>query len=145
MQVTIDLSVLDNLTAEAGKIFIDPKSEETLVKLLELQKQVEDAITDAKAVLEQAALEIDPNFSSIQADKIKVYYRSYGSRYRIDESLIDQVPADLYSKKISYNPIAEAIEKYTTEHKGMPVGVIETERPKSLSFSLKAKQDEQQQ
>lgn len=133
----IDLEKLEALKLEAGKIFLEPEGEKVLVQILEIQQQVEDAVSEVKRILEEKALAIDPNFSSIQADQIKVYYRQYGSRYKIDESQIKIIPKDLYTVKESYYPISEAIEKYTEEHGGMPAGVIEPERPKQLTFSLK--------
>lgn len=137
--MNIDIEFLDKIKLEADRIFLEPEGEETLVKLLEIQTQVEQAIDAAKVKLADAALKLNPNFSSIQGDKVKVYYRAYGSRYKIDESLIDQIPIELYTKKLVYTPVAEAIEEWTKQHEGMPIGIIEPERSKSLSFSLKEK------
>lgn len=134
----IDIEKLENLVLDSDKIFISAEGEEVLVELLRIQKQVEQAIDSAKSKIEQTALKLNPNFSSIQADRIKVYYRAYGARYKIDESFIDQIPVNLYTTKTSYLPVPEEIEKWTEEHKGMPVGIVEPERNKSLTFSLKA-------
>lgn len=133
----VEIEKLEQLTVEADKIFLTPEGEETLVKLLDIQKQVEQAIDAAKLKLEQAALKLNPNFSSIQADKIKVYYRAYGAKYRIDPTNIDRCPKELYKTSVTYNVDSAAVEKWTEEHKGMPVGINEVERTKSLSFSLK--------
>lgn len=133
----IEIENLSKLVADSGKIFLTSDAEDSLVQLLEIQKQVEDAIDEAKATLEKAALATDPNFSSIQSDKVKVFYRQYGARYKIDESLIEEMPAEFYQTKTNYSPNVEAIETWIEEHKGMPYGIIEVDRPKSLSFSLK--------
>lgn len=133
----IDIEKLKELTADAGKIFLTPKGEDVLVQLLEIQKQVEEAIEAAEVTLEEAALKLDPNFTSIQADKIKVFYRAYGTKYAIDESVLPDIPKELYTTKTSYLPDSKAIEKWTEEHKGLPIGVIEKERTKSLKFTLK--------
>src|SRR3990167_3856095 len=135
----IDIEKLDSLKKTADKIFLEPEGEEVLLSLLEIQKQVEDAIDAAKAKLEETALKLDPNFSSIQADKIKVYYRQYGARFKIDESKVAQIPKELYSEKVTYSPIVAEIEKKVEELGGLPDGVIEPERPKQLTFSLKDK------
>lgn len=135
--MVIDIEKLDKLKSEAGKIFLEPEGEEVLVQLLEIQKQVEQAIDEAEAKLEETALKIDPNFSSIQADRIKVYYRAYGYKYKLDETKIAEMPKELYTTSVKYSADSKAIEKWTEEHKGLPVGVIETERTKSLKFSLK--------
>jgi hypothetical protein len=133
----IKIEEVEKLKIDSDKIFLSAEGERTLIQLLEIQKQVEEAIDEAKKRLEYAALKMNPNFTSIQADKIKVYYRSYGERYKIDESQIASIPKGLYSTKVNYKAIAEEVERWTEEHKGMPVGIIEAERPKSLSFSLK--------
>ena len=135
--MNIEIENLEELTAEADKIFLSPEGEETLVKLLEIQKQVEQAIDTAKQKLEQSALKLNPNFSSIQADKIKVYYRAYGAKYRIDQSNLDRCPKELYKSRVTYDVDSVAVEKWVESHKGLPVGINEVERAKSLSFSLK--------
>lgn len=139
--MTIDIETLDQLVVEADKIFLTPDGEKTLVKLLKLQEQVENAIKEAEARLEVTALKLNPDFNSIQADKIKVYYRAYGAKYYLDEMQISMTPKELYEAKVKtiYTIDTKAVEKWTAEHKGMPVGIKEVERKKSLKFSLKEK------
>lgn len=133
----IKVEKLEELVANADQIFISPEGEETLIQLLDLQSQVEQAIELAKKKLEESALKLNPNFKSIQADKVKVFYRQYGAKFKIDESQISQLPKDFYSTKVSYTPNVEKIEEFVQEKGGLPVGVIEPDRPKTLSFSLK--------
>ena len=133
------LANVAKLKENADQIFIDPKAEEVLIQLLEAQKQVADAIDQAKKKLEEKALKLNPNFSSIQADKVKVFYRSYGQRYYVDEANINMAPKELYTaeSKITYKIDTKALEKWVDEKGGMPTGIKEYERPKTLSFSLK--------
>lgn len=135
----IDIEKLDNLIADAANVLIKPEAEEVIIQLLDIQEQVETAIKEAKKRIEEAALRINPNFKSLKADKIKVYYRQYGSKYRIDESLIDQVPTSLYKTKKVYSVISKEVDAWTAEHDGMPIGIIETEREKSIAFSKRDK------
>src|SRR3990167_6514442 len=134
----IDIEKLEKLKAEADKIFLAPEGEEVLVQLIEIQEQVDEAIKAAKAKLEETALKLNPLFSSIQADKIKVFYRAYGSKYIIDDSQVQFIPKELYTVKTTYTPESELIEKYIDANKGkMPQGIIEPDRVKQISFSLK--------
>lgn len=134
----IDIEKLKKLKAESDKIFLEPEGEEILVELLELQEQVEEAIKAAKVKLEETALKLNPLFSSIQADKIKVFYRAYGTKYIIDESKIRFIPKELYTSKTTYTPESDAIDKFIDQNKGkIPDGIIEPERQKQISFSLK--------
>lgn len=136
--MNIAIERIDKLISEADKIFLDADGENVLVELLEIQKQVEDAIDQAKSILEEKALKLDPNFASIQGDKVKVYYRSYGSKYIIDESNLSKLPKELYNTKVKYEPDSKAIDNYINENEGkIPLGIIEKERTKQISISLK--------
>lgn len=138
--MNIDISVLTrDLKEEAGKICIEPEGESVLVQLLELQDQVERAIQTAKDVLVVEGSKLNPNFTSIQGDKIKVAYRSYGQRFYLDEANVELAPAELYTKeqKISYKVDAKAVEKWIDENGVMPAGINEVDRPKTLSITLK--------
>jgi hypothetical protein len=138
--MNIDIEKLKDLIPEADKIFLSPDGEEVLIKLLEIKQQVENAIEAAKGMLEKKALELNPNFSSIQADKVKVYYRAYGAKYKIDLVNIEKCPKNFYKVRTVYDVIAKEVEKWTESHKGLPLGINEIERPKSLSFSLKSEE-----
>lgn len=135
--MTIDVEKLNALVAKADQIFIAPEGEAVLLKLLEVQEQLNLAIDAAKKKLEEAALKLDPNFRSIQADNVKVYYREYGTKFKIDESLVSQVPKELYSVETKYKVDGRAVEKWVDQHKGLPLGIQETERTKQISFTLK--------
>jgi hypothetical protein len=139
--IQIDLDKLDELVAKSDEIFLTPEGEKVLIKLLEMQKQVEYAITAAKVKLETAALKTDEHFSSIQADKIKVYYRAFGQRYYIDEKMLNLAPKELYTseEKVVYKINTKAVDKWIDQHGGMPAGITEVGRKKSITFSLKDK------
>lgn len=134
----IKIENLQQLVADGDKIMLEPGAEEVLAQILDLEKKITDAKTEIKEKLRVAALALNPNFKSIQGDKIKVAFQSYGARYKIDESLINTVPKEFYETKISYSPNGDVIEQFANEHKGgLPMGVIEVDRPKQISFSLK--------
>lgn len=135
----IEIEKLDNLIADADKVFIDPEAEKVLLKFLEIKDQVDAAEKAIKEKLEEVALRINPNFQSLKSDNLKVYYRQYGPRYKLDESLIDKTPKELYKKEMKYSIIPKEVDTWTKQHDGMPIGIIENERPKSLSFSRKEK------
>ena len=140
MKITIDLEKLNDCVAEADKIMIGPEGEKVLLKLLELEVQIAQAIQDANAKLETAALAKNPDFKSIQADKIKVYYRTYIPRFYIDEANVGMVPKELYTtqSKVTYSLDTKAIEKFIDEKKALPAGIVEVKvRPKKMKFSLK--------
>lgn len=135
----IDIEKLIGLVSKADKIFLSKDGETVLVELLTIQKQVEEAIEAAKKRLEDAGKSINPNFMSIQGDKIKVYYRAFGQRFYVDEEHINEAPKELYSaeSKIVYKVDSKLVEKWVEEKGGMPTGIREVERNKSIVFKLK--------
>lgn len=134
----INIEKLPQLIEKADSIFISSDGEDILIQLLDLQQQIEDAIDEAKAKIEAKALELDPNFASIQGDRVKVYYRAYGSKYIIEPDRIADVPKELYNTKIKYEADSKAIDAFINEHEGkVPLGIIEKDREKQLSITLK--------
>jgi hypothetical protein len=135
--INIAYEDLQSLVAEGKNIVASPKAEEALVALLTLKEEVENAIEEAKKVIEEKALELNPNFSSIRSDKIKVAYKTYGAKYAIDETKVNFLPKEVYRSKVSYTADAKALEKFVEEHGGLfPDGIIIKDRKKSMSISL---------
>ena len=137
----IDIEKIAELVTKSDDIFMSAGGEQVLVDLLTIQEQVENAIATAKEKLEAAALKANPNFSSIQGDKVKVYYRAYGAKYYVDESNINLAPKEFYTveSKVSYKIDTKALEKSIDQTGKVPAGIVEVDRKKTLSFSLKAK------
>jgi len=131
------LDDIKKISKDGDKIFLEPEGENVLIQILEAEKQLAEVKEEVKAKLAETALKIDPNFSSIQSDKVKVYYREYGSKYYIDETQIDLIPEDLVTPRLSYSVNSKAVEEWVDQHGGMPTGIKEVERVKTLSFTLK--------
>lgn len=137
MVYTLDLSKLANLKQDAEGIFMTAEAGDVLATICELEEKLKLAREEAEKVLEASALKLNPTFNSIRNDRVKVYYRPYGARFYLDETLIANTPKELYTAETKYKVDTKAVEKWVEEHKGMPTGIIEPERKKSLSFSLK--------
>jgi len=136
--MNIKIEELEVLTKQADSIFLTPDGELTLLKLLDIQEQVENAVKEAKAKLEAAALALDPDFSSIQGSKIKVSYRAYGSRYAIDETLpAASLAPGLVTKKEVVSINTEAVDDFIKANGGLPFGIFEPVRNKTISISVK--------
>ena len=135
--MNIDIEKLDNLIADADKVFISAEAESVLLEFLDIKDQVADAEKALKEQLAAAALEINPNFQSIKSDNLKVYFRQYGARYKLDESRIKETPKELYKTETKYSVIPKEVDNWTKHHDGMPIGIHEPDRPKQISFSRK--------
>lgn len=144
MKISVDTDELKKLAAEGKTIFLKPEGEEALLKLLELREAIEAAIDEAKKILEAEALKLDPEFKSIQSDNVRVYYRTYGTKYKLDESKIASIPANLYTTKVSYSVNTKEVEAFAKEKGGLPDGILEPERPKQLTFSRKGVEEDEQ-
>ena len=137
----IEIEKLNDLVCDADKIVLSNDGEKSIIQLLKLQKQIEQAIITAKMMVEKKALELNPNLKSITSDNLRISYRQYGSKYKIDESFFEKLDPSFYKVTKRYDVIADEVEKYTEDHKSLPIGINEIERPKSLSFSLKGEKD----
>lgn len=141
MQITIDTDKIAQLVEDSGKIFLNPEAEQNLIELLEAQKMLEDALTEAKAKIEEEGLKINPNFKGIQADDIRIGYRYFGAEYRIDEAYADKLPEELVNKKVTYSVNNQELKNYVEMHKGLPLGIVANERKKTITISLKGDQN----
>ncbi len=139
LSLTVKYTDLQALVEEGKMIIVTPKAENALVALLELQEKVEEAIDQAKKIIEEKSLALNPNFSSVRSDKVRVFYRAHGAKFAIDESKVHFLPKETYTvnTKVSYVPDVKVLDQYAKEHKGLyPDGIIIRERKKSLSISL---------
>ena len=134
--IKIDLDDVAQLVKDGEQILFTPEAEESLIQLLELKHKVEQAYETAKLRIEEAALKQDPNFKSVQADKIKVGYRTFGAKYSIDQQHIDDLSPDLYTKTTRFSPIAKAIDGYVKDHKALPLGINPNERKPAITIKL---------
>ena len=137
MKIQVDTDNIKLNAENADKIFLSAQGEEELVQLLTLQAEIEEALKEARRILEVTALKINKDFSFIQSDRIKVLYRAYGAKYYVAEGEIPSGDIVTSETKIVNKIDTKAVEKFVKEHGGLPTGITEVERVKSLGFSLK--------
>lgn len=136
--VHIDASDLPILREEGKELVFKRSAEDAIEKLLKLDMQVKFAIDYVKREIEKAGLALNPDFKSVQGDKIKVGYRFFGAKYYIDNDKLDKLPKELVTVEvIKKHKLASAseIEKYIKEHDGkLPEGLVEAERQKQITM-----------
>ncbi len=139
MKMTIDTDQIALVSKDAEKIFISKDGEEQLIQLLEMQEMIEKAIDEAKKLIEEKGLTINPYFKSIEGDRVKVSYRYFGVKYYLEDDKLDQVPAEMYTKEITtkYKVNTDIVEVWAEKNKGLPFGITESNRKKSLNIALK--------
>jgi len=132
--VKINIEKIDKLVKKSDQIFFDSDGEKELIKLLDMQSQIENAISQVKEKLEEKAKQI-PNFKSIQGDKVKVYYRSFGSKYYWDKAT--DVPDNLINVQKRFYVNMKELNNYIKENGTLPVGILESQRNKIITLSYK--------
>lgn len=137
MEIRIDTDKIKVLADDAGNIILTPEAESSIIQLLEIQESIEEAIKLAKDNIEKQALKFNANFNSVASDNLRVGYRVFGSKYKIDESRIDSVPKGLYRTEVKYSVIPDEVDKYVDEHGSLPLGVEEPERKKQITITRK--------
>jgi hypothetical protein len=131
------------LATEGEKFIFKPKAEEALIKLLELQKFIDDAVEDVKNKIAQAGQEVNPNFKGVIGDRVRCIYRAYGGKYKYDFTKRgDCLP--FLKEKTTYTVDADKVEDYIKEVGELPMGILEADRDNKLSISLKDEEPERQ-
>ena len=135
-EIVINRNEILELGKEGGKLVLTPSAQERLVKLLEIQKFIDNVVEQVKKEIVSSALEIDEDFKGIVADKVKVSYRYTETPYDYDRSMKDI--AEPFLKEVSYSKIdSEKIEKYLGEFGELPEGISYKSRDKKLILELK--------
>lgn len=136
MQITFDTDLLAEVKEESGNLFLTPEASDKIASFLEFKKQIELFEDEMKEEIKKRASEFDPNFKSITGDKCRVSYREFGTKYTIDPSLTKEMDVSLFDIDVKFKPNSVAIESFVKENGGIPYGVIEKERNKSISITL---------
>lgn len=137
--VQVNLSELLKLQDDGGKLVFDPKAEDAIIQLLDIQERVNNTVEFVKAEIERQGLEYAPGFSSVGGDRLKANYSASGAKYKEDpQGDIQQRRAPFWTRKVTYSPNSKEVEKYEMKHHGkLPNGIIKAVRKSSIRFNLK--------
>lgn len=136
-ELTIKYADINLLVQGAKEITLNPKGEEILIQLLDLQNAVETALRQAKVTIAIAMSEIDPDLTSVSSNTIKIMNRVYGAKYRLDTNLIKDMDSKFVKETISYAPDSYAIDQELKVTGNIPLGVNFVERNKTVSITKK--------
>jgi hypothetical protein len=115
-------------------IVFNPNAEDAIVQLLEIQREVGDAVEWLKSEIERQALEYNENFTSVKGDKIKVNYSAAGAKYK-EDGTCSRHPAKFWKKKISWSLDSKAIDEHLARRCYLPAGIVEVSRKKTIRIS----------
>ena len=134
MIVKINSAEILKLEKDGEKIVLDPKAEDAIVRLLEIQHEVDGAIEYLKDEIERQALEFNPHFTSLKGEKIKINYSASGAKYK-DVGGVKFHREKYWTKKTVWSLNSKAIDDYKAKFYKLPVGVKEIHRKKSIRIS----------
>lgn len=134
MIITIDTDDIVITAKDGGKFVFDKTAEDKLEKLLEIKDKLDNVIEQVKSNLETNGLKLNPDFSGVRGDKIKVEYRAFGALYKLVDP--KNTSPDFYKTKTTYSLNTELVSAYAENHDGkLPDGIEKVKRQKKIRIS----------
>jgi hypothetical protein len=132
MKLTFDTDIMQEVSKVADGLFLSAEAADQLADFEKLYKDLTEFRSNLLREIAEKAISVDPIFTSISSDKVKLVYAAHGTKYIIDQSMIEEIPEQFYSVEIKYKANTKEIEKEGT----LPMGIIAPERTKSLTIRL---------
>lgn len=132
--VKINPAEIATLQQDGKSIVFNPKAEEAIIRLLEIQKEVDGAIDWLKSEIERQALEFNPNFSAIKGERLKVNYSASEAKYK-DNGGAKFHSSKFWKKKIAWSLDSKAIDAHRAKYYRLPAGITEVERKKTIRIT----------
>lgn len=131
MKLTLDTKDLDEITNNSGKIALSNSAETGLLVLFEMKAKIDQAIEQAKILIDARASEIDPTWRAIQSDHIKIMKSSVGPRY----ILSDPEKAGEFIKEVVRTIVdVDKVDQYIEATDKLPVGIALAERKQVVNI-----------
>ncbi len=130
----VNLAELVELADDGKAIVVNPEAETSILRLLEVQKVVDEAVERLKLEIEKQALDFNPNFSAIKGTKLKINYSAAGAKYKATGTA-GRHDGRIWTKKVSWSLDSKAVDEYKAKRGHLPAGIIENVRTKSIRIS----------
>lgn len=140
IKVVVDPVEIVKIQQNAKDIMVNPEVEDSIVRLLEIKREVDGAVEALKSEIERQALEFNPNFTAIKGEKIKINYSASGAKYA-DDGTAKNHRGKFWTKKITWSLNSKAIDEYMANRYIMPKGIKRVERRKTIRISEVANAD----
>lgn len=135
MIVTIDTDKVKVAVDEAGQFYFKPGAEKHLKLLLQYQAEMNEAVAQAQANLQQVIDENNPAVTSIVGNKIKVTRSLTGGIFAAPD--IKKVAPEFVKQAIRDFLDSKAVAKYQEEHDGkLPTGVAVANRNYRMAIKV---------
>ena len=135
--IVISPSEITQFASEGGKLVFRKEAEESLVKLINLQRLIEEKIDGAKKAIEDAGNAVGPGFKGVIGEKVRATYRVYGEifGYKL-EKLEELKAAGFINEKIFYKINSPKTQEYLDNVGELPDGAVFKDRQPTLSITL---------
>ena len=138
--IKIDPKEIAIFVEEGNKFLFKPQAEESLEKLLDAQKLINEAVEDVLEGIKKAGEKINPDFKGVKGEKIDLIKRQYGNRYTYKKAKVGELGQFL--KEVSYHTVdPEAVDKYLEALGELPEGVSEKVREYKITVKRKDEKD----
>ena len=134
MIVKVNAGEILKLEKDGESIIFDPKAEGAIVRLLEIQREVDGAVEYLKGEIERQALEFNPNFTGLKGSKIKINYSASGAKYK-DTGEVKFHREKFWTKKVTWSLNSKAVDEYKQKFYTLPKGIAEVNRKKTIRIS----------
>lgn len=134
LTVSINPATLVKVAEDSREIVINPGSEKALLKLLAIQREVNDAVEAVKSEIERRALEFNPNFRAIKGERVKITYSASGAKYRATGEALRHSPK-YWQKRTTWSLNTKALDEHLARRGNLPAGIASVERKKTIRIS----------
>lgn len=134
--ITVNPSQIKAYADEGGKLVFKKEAEEELIKLLDLQKLIEEQIELVKTMIAESGQAIDPGFKGVIGERVRATFRLYGEKYTYKMASVPDL-AEFLTEKTYYKVNSDKVDAYFKEHGKLPDGISEKPRSPSLSITVK--------
>lgn len=133
--IKVDPKEIVQLSEKGGELMFKKTAEASLVRLLELQRMVNEALDRAKLQIVEAALKLNPNFKGIEGEEVKITFRNYGEKYEYDWKLKEALEPFLVKKEY-FKVDSKKVDEYVDTVGELPEGITEKDRSKTPSIKF---------
>jgi len=138
MKITLDTDEIKKTCIDATHFAITAEGERSLVRLLDIQEQINAFVEQVKQEIVDEAKTLDDDFTSITGDVLKIEYRECGSKFTVVDPETVRGEFVTLTERLAVN--AKAVERFMAENNGeLPAGVKMNERKKSIIIKRKDK------
>lgn len=138
MKITLDTDEIKQTCIDATHFAITAEGERSLVRLLDIQDQINTFVEQVKQEIVDEAKTLDDDFTSITGDVLKIEYRECGSKFTLVDHATVHSEFVTLTERMGVN--AKAVERFMAENNGeLPAGVRMNERKKSIIIKRKDK------